>query len=92
MIQNITPRTVFSSVELGYGGYLDCLADLPFDMDVVVKEVGEKLRRAYSILGTFVILYGDGKGVEQRGCWLVVRVCKWVTEERAKNCGDNSSW
>jgi len=23
-----------------YGSYLDCLADLPFDMDVVVKEVG----------------------------------------------------
>jgi len=43
-----------------YGGYLDCLADLPFDMDVVVKEVGEKLRRAYNILGAFVILYGDG--------------------------------
>ena len=29
-----------------YGGYLDCLADLPFDMDVMVKEVGEKLKRA----------------------------------------------
>jgi len=43
-----------------YGGYLDCLADLPFDTDVVVKEVGEKLRRAYNILGAFVILYGDG--------------------------------
>ena len=43
-----------------YGGYLDCLADLPFDVDVVVKEVGEKLRRAYNILGAFVILYGDG--------------------------------
>ena len=24
-----------------YGGYLDCLADLPFDMDVMVKEVGK---------------------------------------------------
>ena len=43
-----------------YGGYLDCLADLPFDMDVMVREVGEKLRRAYNILGAFVILYGDG--------------------------------
>ena len=43
-----------------YGGYLDCLADLPFDTDVVVKEVGEKLRRAYNILGAFVILHGDG--------------------------------
>ena len=43
-----------------YGGYLDCLADLPFDTDVVVKEVGEKLRRAYNILGAFVILYSDG--------------------------------
>ena len=29
-----------------YGGYLDCLADLPFDMAVMVKEVGEKLKRA----------------------------------------------
>ena len=44
-----------------YGGYLDCLADLPFDTDVVVKEVGEKLRRAYNILGAFGILYGDGR-------------------------------
>ena len=43
-----------------YGGYLDCLDDLPFDMDVVVKEVGENLRRGYNILGAFVILYGDG--------------------------------
>jgi len=43
-----------------YGGYLDCLADLPFDVDVVVKEVGEKLRKAYNILGAFVILYGEG--------------------------------
>lgn len=43
-----------------YGGYLDCLDDLPFDMDVVVKEVGERLRRAYNILGAFGILYGDG--------------------------------
>ena len=43
-----------------YGGYLDCLADLPFDTDVVVKKVGEKLRKAYNILGAFVILYGDG--------------------------------
>jgi len=43
-----------------YGGYLDCLDDLPFDVDVMVKEVGEKLRGAYNILGAFVILYGDG--------------------------------
>jgi len=43
-----------------YGGYLNCLADLPFDTDVVVKEVGENLKRAYNILGAFVILYGDG--------------------------------
>ena len=43
-----------------YGGYLDCLDDLPFDVDVVVKGVGEKLRGAYNILGAFVILYGEG--------------------------------
>ena len=43
-----------------YGGYLDCLDDLPFDMDVMVKEVGERLRRAYNILGAFGILFGDG--------------------------------
>ena len=48
-----------------YGGYLDCLADLPFDVDVVVKEVGEKLRRAYNILGAFVILYGDGRYLKE---------------------------
>jgi len=48
-----------------YGGYLDCLADLPFDTDVVVKEVGEKLRRAYNILGAFVILYGDGEYLKE---------------------------
>ena len=48
-----------------YGGYLDCLDDLPFDVDVVVKEVGEKLRRAYNILGAFVILYGDGRYLKE---------------------------
>ena len=48
-----------------YGGYLDCLADLPFDTDVVVKEVREKLRRAYNILGAFVILYGDGGYIKE---------------------------
>jgi len=48
-----------------YGGYLDCLADLLFDMDVVVKEVGENLRRAYNILGAFVILYGDGRYLKE---------------------------
>ena len=51
---------VITNDKKGYGGYLDCLGDLPFDMDVVVKEVGEKLRRAYNILGAFGILYGDG--------------------------------
>ena len=48
-----------------YGGYLDCLADLPFDVDVVVKGVGEKLRRIYNILGAFVILYGDGRYLKE---------------------------
>jgi len=34
-------------------------------MDVVVKEVGKKLRRAYNILEAFGILYGDGRYLKE---------------------------
>lgn len=46
-----------------YGGYLDCLDDFDFVYDVVVREVGDKLKSSFAgnILGAFEILYGDGE-------------------------------
>ncbi len=48
-----------------YGGYLDCLddLDLPFNVDVIVKEVKAKLKSSFAchVLGAFEILYGDGR-------------------------------
>ncbi len=47
-----------------YGDYLDLLdeLELPFDVDVVVKEAEEKIKSDFAcqILGAFVILHGDG--------------------------------
>jgi len=44
-----------------YGGYLECLEKVGVDVDVVVKEAGDKLneRFACNILGAFELLYGD---------------------------------
>jgi len=46
-----------------YGGYLDCLDDFDFSCDVVVREVGEKLKSGFAcnILGAFEVLYGNGR-------------------------------
>ena len=46
-----------------YGGYLECLEEVGVDVDVVVKEAGDKLneRFARNILGAFELLYGDGQ-------------------------------
>jgi len=46
-----------------YGGYLDCLNSFEIPLDVVVKEVRDKLRGSFAsnVLGAFEILYGDRK-------------------------------
>lgn len=45
-----------------YGGYLDSI-DFDFEVDVVVKEVGDSLKSdfAFQVLGAFEVLYGDGR-------------------------------
>ena len=45
-----------------YGGYLDCLDDLDFSCDVIVREVGDKVKSGFAcnILGAFEVLYGEG--------------------------------
>ena len=50
-----------------YGGYLDCLADFDFSCDVVVREVGEKVKSGFAcnILGAFEILYGKGEYLKE---------------------------
>ena len=50
-----------------YGGYLDCLADFDFTCDVVVREVGEKVKSGFAcnILGAFEILYGKGEYLKE---------------------------
>ena len=48
-----------------YGGYLDALEaeDLPFDVDVVVVELGRKVGRELlvGVLGAFEVLHGTGR-------------------------------
>ena len=50
-----------------YGGYLDCLADFDFICDVVVREVGEKVKSGFAcnLLGAFEILYGKGEYLKE---------------------------
>ena len=50
-----------------YGGYLDCLADFDFTCDVVVREVGEKVKSGFAcnILGAFEILYGKDEYLKE---------------------------
>ena len=45
-----------------YGGYLDCLDDFDFSCDVIVREVGDKVKSGFAcnILGAFEVLYGKG--------------------------------
>lgn len=60
---------VFTRGKRSYGGYLDRIdeLDLPFDVDIVVKEVGKGLREGFvrQILGAYRILYGDGKYLQE---------------------------
>jgi hypothetical protein len=50
-----------------YGGYLDAanLEDAPFDVDVLVLEVGEVPRQELlrGVLGAFEVLYGEGRNL-----------------------------
>jgi hypothetical protein len=52
-----------------YGGYLHCLdaLDLPFDVDVAVKEVGGKLKESFAlhVIGSYEVLYGNGEHLAQ---------------------------
>lgn len=56
---------VITKGEKDYNVYLDSLdqLDLPFDVDIVVREIGNKLKSNFAcqVLGSFKILYGDGK-------------------------------
>jgi len=49
----------------GYGGYLDAAnaEDIPFDVDVIVVELGEELGKELlrGILGAFEVIHGTGK-------------------------------
>ena len=48
-----------------YEGYLDAayIEDLPFNVDVIVVNLGEKLREDFirGVLGAFKVLYGNGR-------------------------------
>ena len=50
-----------------YGGYLDCLDDLDFSCDVIVREVGDKVKSGFAcnILGAFEVLYGEGEHLKE---------------------------
>ncbi len=50
-----------------YGGYLDCLDDFDFSCDVVVREVGAKLKSGFAchILGAYEVLYGEVRYLEE---------------------------
>ena len=60
---------VITREEKGYGGYLDCLdaLDLPFNVDINVKEVGGKLKESFAlqVMGSYEILYGSGEHLAQ---------------------------
>ena len=55
---------VTTKEEKDYSGYLDSVDELnlPFDVDIVVKKTGDKLKNSFAcqVLGAFEILYGDG--------------------------------
>jgi len=50
-----------------YGGYLDCIDDLDFSCDVIVREVGDKVKSGFAcnILGAFEVLYGEGEHLKE---------------------------
>ena len=50
-----------------YGGYLDCLDDFDFSCDVIVREVGDKVKSGFAcnILGAFEVLYGEGEHLKE---------------------------
>jgi len=57
---------VITAKEKVYGGYLDAAnPDVPFNVDVVVLEVGKAPARDFlrNVLGAFKVLYGDGKSI-----------------------------
>ena len=52
-----------------YGGYLDCLdvLNLPFDVEVAVKEAGGELKESFAlqVMGSCEILYGSGEHLKR---------------------------
>lgn len=73
---------VFTRKKRGYLGYLDAVdeLDLPYDVDVVVKEMSEKPDRSFilGVFGAHRILYGDG--ICLRNCFSLID----PTYEKAK--------
>lgn len=60
---------VITREEKDYGGYLDCLdvLDLPFNVDVDVKGLGEELKGSFAlqVMGSCEVLYGSGEYLRQ---------------------------
>jgi len=79
---------VFTEKKKGYGGYLEALdgLELPFDVDLIVNEVGEPLKGLRP--GAYRILYGDGRhlrgsaGVERWGDPSFAEAREILTEAR----------
>jgi len=65
---------VFTKRKRDYFGYLDAIdeLDLPYDVDVVVKERNEKLDRSFivGVFGAHRVLYGDG--ICLRNCFCLI--------------------
>lgn len=61
---------VFTEKNKDYSGYLDAILELnlPYDVDVVVKEMDEHLGESFavSVFGAYRILYGDGHCLERQ--------------------------
>jgi hypothetical protein len=55
---------VFTKKKKDYIGYVDKILELlPYDVDIIVKEVGETLRNKHIVISAFAankLLYGDG--------------------------------
>jgi hypothetical protein len=61
---------VFTRKRKDYMGYVDKILelDLPYDVDVIVNQVGEKLRNKHVIISAFAsnkLLYGDGSCLKE---------------------------
>ena len=83
---------IFTRGGKDYDGYYDCLMGLPFDVDILVKEVGVKLvdDLAIQVRGAYKVLYGDGRYLHEAtdGALnrLVERLRANPTFEEARSC------